>query len=604
MKTTGRLKKAKKKTVVIFVIVISVLVILAAGAVFVIRNFRGNRDDSNFGGMQGFGTGFSGFSGFSGMSEGMVTASGVTNMGVTEESFDVEGLATGLAIEEVYVVSGDTVTEGTKVLKLSEENILQARKELEQKLKKADLAYRAGAIEYEQDRIKAEYERDSRLLEGEQAKEVYDETMSGLQASVDKAEKALEETREEIAEYRSYVNTDSYRTYFKLDEYQAVYDETLEVLKDKMEEWGVSWPQVTGQGGMNMGNAMSSGQAAFGGAGNKDDASTGMPEQNTGPSSDQIQVLASLYDVLEVQREELDQAESDYEDALANASFELRMLELKLPGLEQALDEAEKKYKTQVLQAQLAYETSLANAESAQSNYETAIQKAELDYGKLKKEREDAEENLALFESSVGDGYFYASGSGTILRIAARAGQDLVSEEVVFMYSNPGDMTVAVSVNQSDIAKIALGDSVYIQSSRYGGYEGVVAEVDPVSVSGSRTSVSYHVTVKVIGGTGRLSANESVTVIFGRNIGTGQNAAPHESGISEDGRISGEEGTEYPKGMEPSEGMGFPGGGRRPQDGENPGWPQGDMNGSWGGGSGNGNRRNWQTEGNGNGTAE
>jgi len=51
--------------------------------------------------------------------EDMIAASGVTNVGITEETFDVENLTTELKIEEVYVDSGEEITAGDKILKLT-----------------------------------------------------------------------------------------------------------------------------------------------------------------------------------------------------------------------------------------------------------------------------------------------------------------------------------------------------------------------------------------------------------------------------------------------------------------------------------------------------
>lgn len=431
------------------------------------------------------------------VSEEMTLAGGVTNMGVTGEVFEVENLTAKLEIEEVYVSAEDEIEKGTKVLKLSEASIAGARKELEKTLREADLAYRAGKIEYEQSRITLQYERDSKVLEGGQAEAVYTETLAGLQNSVDQAREELEDAQEEIAEYQSYVNDNSYKSYFKVDEYQEAYDKTLEALKDKMDYWGVSWSQVTGGGSLS------------GDIQGKDEA------ESTGPGRDQIQVLASLYKVLEEHEKNLEEAEKDYEEALVNAAFELQTLELKIPELEQNLTEAEKNYQTQLLQAEVAYEKALANAESAGSDYEAALRKAETNLEKLESDRTDAEENLALFESSVGDGYFYASGSGTILRTMVKAGEELAAEGIVFVYSNPEEMTVTVSVNQTDIAGIALDDKVYIQTEEHGAREGVVTKIDPVSGSDSRTDVTYNVVVKFTDGPGEVSANESVIAIFG-----------------------------------------------------------------------------------------
>lgn len=436
------------------------------------------------------------------LTEDMVAASGVTNVGITEETFDVENLTTNLEIEEVYAVSGEEVTAGDKILKLTEDSVEEARKELERALEDAELAYRTGAIEYEQNLITAEYTRDSAILTGQQAKEVYDETVASLQSAVTRAEEELQDAEDDIAEYESYVNDGSYKSYFKVDEYQAIYDENLKALTDKMDEWGISWSQVTGGGG----------SVQIGGG-------AGANMQSGGTSN--ASILASLYSILEQNLKDLEEAEDKYEDALTNAAFELQTLQLKLSSLQQAVTEAKEDYEIQLAQAKLTYETSLSGAERAESDYNTTVEKAKSDLAALKSTYEDAKENLELFESSVGDGYFYASEDGTILRTMVRAEQALTSDAVVFVYSNPKELTVTVSVDQSDITKLTVGDSAYVQSSAGSGYTGVITAIDPVSSSDSRTSVTYSVTVKIMTedeeneNSSSLSANESVTVIFG-----------------------------------------------------------------------------------------
>ena len=434
--------------------------------------------------------------------EDMIAASGVTNVGITEETFDVENLTTVLEIEEVYAASGEEVTAGDKILKLTEDSVEEARKELERALEDAELAYRTGAIEYEQDLITAEYTRDSAILTGQQAKEVYDETVASLQSAVTRAEEELQDAEDDIAEYESYVNDGSYKSYFRVDEYQAIYDENLKALTDKMDEWGISWSQVTGSGG-------GSTQLSV-------DVSGNNAQPQSGGTSN-ASILASLYSILEQNLKDLEEAEDKYEDALTNAAFELQTLQLKLSSLQQAVTEAKENYEIQLAQAKLTYETSQSGAERAESDYNTTVEKAKSDLAALKSTYEDAKENLELFESSVGDGYFYASEDGTILRTMVRAEQTLTSDAVVFVYSNPKELTVTVSVDQSDIAKLTVGDSAYVQSSAGSGYTGVITAIDPVSSSDSRTSVTYSVTVQinVEDEEDSLSANESVTVVFG-----------------------------------------------------------------------------------------
>ena len=479
-------KKNKKWIIVALVLVLT----LGGGslAAVVVLHRNGNRSELS---MPGNMAGLS-------FTEDMTATSGVTNVGITEETFDVENLTTVLEIEEVYAASGEEVTAGDKILKLTEDSVEEARKELERALEDAELAYRTGAIEYEQNLITAEYTRDSAILTGQQAKDVYDETVASLQSAVTRAEEELQDAEDDIAEYESYVNDGSYKSYFKVDEYQAIYDENLKALTDKMDEWGISWSQVTGGGG----------SVQIGGG-------AGANMQSGGTSN--ANILASLYSILEQNLKDLEEAEDKYEDALTNAAFELQTLQLKLSSLQQAVTEAKEDYEIQLAQAKLTYETSLSGAERAESDYNTTVEKAKSDLAALKSTYEDAKENLELFESSVGDGYFYASEDGTILRTMVRAEQALTSDAVVFVYSNPKELTVTVSVDQSDITKLTVGDSAYVQYSAGSGYTGVITAIDPVSSSSSRTSVTYSVTVQinVEDEEDSLSANESVTVVFG-----------------------------------------------------------------------------------------
>ena len=487
MKKENKGKGRKKWIIVALVLVLT----LGGGSVAAVVILHKNGSQSEFslpGNMAGLT-----------FTEDMIAASGVTNVGITEETFDVENLTTGLEIEEVYAASGEEVSAGDKILKLTEDSVEEVRKELERALEDAELAYRTGAIEYEQNLITAEYTRDSAILTGQQAKEVYDETVASLESAVTRAEEELQDAEDDIAEYESYVNDGSYKSYFKVDEYQAIYDENLKALTDKMDEWGISWSQVTG------GN---SGSVQIGGG-----AGSNMQSGGTSNAS----ILASLYSILEQNLQDLEEAQEKYEDAVTNASFNLQTLQLKLPSLQQAVTEAKENYEIQLAQAKLTYETSLSSAERAESDYNTTVEKAESDLASLKSTYEDAKTNLELFESSVGDGYFYASEDGTILRTMVREEQNLTSDAVVFVYSNPKELTVTVSVDQADIAKLTVGDSAYVQSSAGSGFTGVITAIDPVSSSSSRTSVTYSVTVQITveDEENSLSANESVTVVFG-----------------------------------------------------------------------------------------
>jgi len=548
---------SKKKKILILILVVVVLIVAIGGVLLWIFFGKGaGKNNKN----RGYGNG--GFGSFTGNSvnintEGKVTASGVTNVGTVSETFDVTELETSLKIEKVYVSSGDTLKAGDKILKLSEDSVADARKELQNKLRDAELSYRTGTIEYERDKIAAEYDKDSTKLEGTQADAVYQDSMLDIAQDVESAQSKLDEAKAQIQEYATYLNGDA-RAYFKIDEYQAIYDENYKILTDNMAKWGITWSQVTsGAGGGSSagsgsfsggGSSAGSGSGAgsfsggsFTGASGNMPGGSGMPSGagtgssgstgaaaiggSTGSSeiitvtatdeySQWVTVLKNLYGVLEQNAKDLENAQTQYEDAISSASLEKKLLELSLPELEENLAEAKAEYEKAVLQNQLTKEKSLSNAERADHDYETALEKAESDYEVIKSAWEDAKKNLETFEAQVGDGYFYASAGGTVLRSSVRAGNTLRAESTVITYSDLSAMTVTVSVDQSDISKITPGEAVLVASQKGAMLDGVVKSVNPISSSDSRNNVTYSVTVE-LDGAGSLGSNESVTVIFG-----------------------------------------------------------------------------------------
>jgi len=555
--TKSKAPMSKKKKISIIVIILIVL-LLAGGVVFWF--FFGKNAAKN-GKKQGFGNGGFGSYGssLSLNTEGKVTASGVTNVGTVSETFDVTELETELVIERVFVASGDSLKAGDKILQLSEESIENARKELKDKERDAELSYRTGAIQYERDKISAEYDKDSTKLSGTQADAVYQDSMQGASSDMETAQAKLDEAKAKIAEYAAYVDGDA-KAYFKVDEYQRIYDENYKILTDNMAKWGISWSQVTSgagggfSGGSSAGSTGSVGGAGStgstggaGGAGGFSGAGSGMgsmPSETSGDfssmssmgsttsmstassstlvisvtASDEysqwVTILRNLYSVLEQNAKDLENAQAQYEEAVSTASLEKKLLELSLPELEENLAQAKADYEKAVLENQLTKEKSISNADRADHDYETALEKAESDFAQLKSVWEDAKKNLETFEEQVGDGFFYATSNGTVLRNSVRSGSSLRADSTVITYSDLSAMTVTVSVDQSDIAKITPGDMALVASQKGAMLDGEVKSVNPVSNSESRNNVTYSVTVEV-DGAGKLSSNESVTVVFG-----------------------------------------------------------------------------------------
>ena len=471
----------KKKGIIIIVLVVLAIAVGVAGVTFLSKKDASEdvqRED---------------FFVQAGGAEGISSAYGITSIGTLEESFPISGQTTALEVEEVYVSSGEEVTTETKLLKFTQESVDALLEELEKTEKEASLAYRAGAIEFAQEKINLEYERDSALLAGEQAKEVYEETVSGLSQSMEQAKEKLEDTQAQIADYEEKMATDYY--YNLMQEAQAAYDENLAILKARMEEWGVSWSQVVsgGSGGNGMMRSVSGGDMQF----------------------QYVTVLSQLYKVLESNLQELEEAKAAYEDMEENGALELQTLQLSLPSLKKAYAEQQENYESRLLQAKLTLESTLLSADAAQKNYETSLEKAQSDFDKLEEAYEEAKENLEYFHERVASGYYYASEEGELLRFSVRAGQSITDGSRIYTMTNPEKMTVTVSVDQESIASVKVGDTAVVVSSENGMFEGVVESVNPVSTSTGQSSVTYSVQVVMTGDYEALSGNETVTVYFG-----------------------------------------------------------------------------------------
>ncbi|MGN0402011.1 MAG: hypothetical protein ACI4HQ_07085, partial [Acetatifactor sp.] len=370
--------------------------------------------------------------GLSGMTTGdAVTAYGVIQFGMVQETLDIQNMISNLQIEEIMVSSNDTVTAGDALVRFSEESVEESLKELTTNLREKELAYRAGMIEYEQSLITAKYSYESTILKGKQADAVYQETVAELKSSLESATKTYNESVALLEEYKAAEETDQYRTDYQVDYYRQLYDENLALLIAKMEEWGVAWEDVT-RGGARLGEDI---------------------------QSQYIYVCQQLYSVLESNGKEYETAKTNYEDAIADLSYNRLTLQLNMSFLEETYLNAQKNYEINLLKAEQTRQTSKTNAELAESEYEAKVEKAKTDFDTLKSAYEDAQKDYDTFCSCIVNNEYVTSIGGTVMRVAVRNNGKLSAGGQILTYLKTDDVTVSVSVDQSDIAQLAVGDN-------------------------------------------------------------------------------------------------------------------------------------------------
>ncbi|MBQ8596792.1 MAG: efflux RND transporter periplasmic adaptor subunit [Lachnospiraceae bacterium] len=507
------------------------------------------------------------------MGEGVISATGLTSAGMLEETWELDFLTTSLYVEESYLSTGDEVASGTAVFKVSEETLTEAREELEDKVTEADLAYRQGLIDYETDAIDARVTSETAAVNQAYAGAEYDSAAAQAKMQVETLEQQVEEAKELVDEYTKSQTEDYYRSYYKVDELYQIYYEHFTLLMEYYEKWDIETydDQYGSSSGsvMNMSMEQSSqisvmsltstfpGQESNAqGSGANTGGQGGFSFSDGGGDRmggyDENQSKVSVYNMLDEMVQEEGAAYKvaleNYENAKAKAAAGLDQAVSNLAALEAELTQAKAEYEKALISCQADYQTTLAESENAGTVYETTMQSLEETLAALEDDKEEAEENLALFEEVIGDGYFYTNHAGTIVMNGIRRNMYLSGESMVVAYSNPEEVTVSASVDQSNIAQISVGDSVYVVVSEYGNYTGKVTQINPVTQAESRSSVTYQVTVELEGDVSTLESNLTAYLYFGMTEEMIQQMEGNTSGGSrpEGGGMPGE----MPEGMD------------------------------------------------------
>lgn len=456
------------------------------------------------------------------VSESVVTATGLTSAGMSQENYSLGFLEDGLYVEEICFNLGDEVETGTAVFKVSQESLESARSKLEKALTEAQLNSREGRITLESGLIDAEETKNLADAEASWAQTVYDNAVADAQAELDSVQKQVDEAQEKVDEYTASAESDYYAQYYQVEELRQTWKDYAAFLAQLYQEWDVAALEDVfgGSGGKNgvgyvTNQVSASGSNTSGFSGNSIEAG-GMGQMGT-PGSDEIRynIYLAMVEEADEAKELYDEAEENYETAKETAAAGLGKAKSELTVLQAKLAEQQISYQKAVLEAQNTYEQTIANQKNAQLVYETTVKSLEEDYQTLQDEEETAQNHLELFEEQIGDGTFYTTKSGTVVMTNVRAGSWLKEDSVVLAFNNPETISVAASVGQSDIASVSIGEDAVVMISGYGVFEATVTSFNPVSESSGGMSVTYTVNVELQGDCSDLESNLTAYVYFG-----------------------------------------------------------------------------------------
>lgn len=436
------------------------------------------------------------------LDNGMVQATGTTATAILSEELDIESLDTTLYIEDIYLSSGQTVEAGQKILKISDESIAAASKELQQKASEAEIAYKQQLISYEQSKIEAKRDADITAANGNYADTEYSVSLQQAQTELTDLEKQVSDANDLVAEYTDAIDNNYYYTYYHVKELQDECYENFALLMKLYEEWNIADSSTMGSAG-NSGTSTSMMGVSQGAGGGYDNAS----------------IYSSFDTEVSEEIEERDEAIDNYESALKKAKYSIENAKAQYELLNAQLQEEYANLEKDKITLQTERDTTKAEAELAESSYETELKKLQEELNTVSDANDTAQENLNNFENAIGDGYLYTENAGTITRINARKEDSLTVNMPIIEYSDTETVTVSVSVDQSDIANVSVGAAAIVNISNLGRYDGTVTSISPVSQSDSRSSVYYTVTVTLSGDLSEISSNLTATVMIGGEQG-------------------------------------------------------------------------------------
>lgn len=375
-----------------------------------------------------------------------------------EEEDDEEVVQKYLKIEEVYIKAGQRISEGDMLFKFTADSVADVHMLLQSATVEAQLEYAEAQSEYEISVLEAKADYEIQKMTGDYANDVYQNNT----ALVDNEILTLQiEINQRTANITSLEEA--------IVEAQEAYDEAWANFKDAVK------PHIENES--NIVNFVATQKAYLSKQTQYENAKSALTRAQESLSDNATQI-ASL-------QEEL---------ATLNAQRTISKLE-----------------------AEGSYYEDAIGGENAKINYEAQLESLKETLKEEEAEKEKIEEQLAAFETFVGeDGCLYASGTGIVTEVSYSAGDTLRIAGTMASYAMPTDMTISVDVTQEDIVDLQVGDKVDITFAAYPDtpFVGNIQSINTTATSTSSNTVSYTIVIAVEGDTTSLYGGMTADVVF------------------------------------------------------------------------------------------
>jgi multidrug resistance efflux pump len=401
--------------------------------------------------------------------DGSFSEEGTTQIGTVSQMPEFTVNAVTMTVEEVYASSGDTVSKGDALFKLTDESMEAAKSDYEDAISDAENTLKTAEANLASGKLSAESTKQDADLTAQTAADSYQAQVDALDAAVEEKKEAYDEAVEQISEYQTKIDNNDYYVECAIDEKKDAVDAATTALAQAQD---------------TLTQAQQSADAA----------------QST----------------LEQAQKEFDSAVETYNKNEEETNTKITELTDSLDDLKSDYEQAERDATTQKAELQNEYDTAVVEGKYAGSTYEStvselesAVESAQDTLDTLKEEQTA----LLALENSV----VTADEDGTIAAVPYEAEDTLQSGTAFALYCDTQTIMISVEVPQENIAQVGVGDevSVMIAGNRDGAVTGTVSSIaSSATTGGSVSNVTYAVIISIDNSDGRLGSGSSATVTF------------------------------------------------------------------------------------------
>lgn len=401
--------------------------------------------------------------------DGSFSEEGTTQIGTVSQMPEFTVNAVTMIVEEVYASSGDTVSKGDALFKLTDESMEAAKSYYEDAISDAENTLKTAEANLASGKLSAESTKQDADLTAQTAADSYQAQVDALDAAVEEKKEAYDEAVEQISEYQTKIDNNDYYVECAIDEKKAAVDAATTALAQAQD---------------TLTQAQQSADAA----------------QST----------------LEQAQKEFDSAVETYNKNEEETNTKITELTDSLDDLKSDYEQAERDATTQKAELQNEYDTAVVEGKYAGSTYESTVSELESAVESAQDTLDTLkEEQTALL--ALENGVVTADEDGTIAAVPYEAEDTLQSGTAFALYCDTQTIMISVEVPQENIAQVGVGDevSVMIAGNRDGAVTGTVSSIaSSATTGGSVSNVTYAVIVSIDNSDGRLGSGSSATVTF------------------------------------------------------------------------------------------